>query len=94
MHFRAYTHGMHAAVYLRQSLDRNGEALAVARQRKDCLALCKQRKWSPVEYVDNDTSATSGKRRPGYERMLADIRDGRITASPGTSTDCTAVPSS
>ena len=28
------------------------------------------------EYVDNDVSAYSGKRRPEYERMLADVRDG------------------
>ena len=26
--------------------------------------------------MDNDLSAYSGKRRPGYERMLADLRDG------------------
>lgn len=28
------------------------------------------------EYVDNDVSAYSGKRRPEYERMLADVADG------------------
>jgi DNA invertase Pin-like site-specific DNA recombinase len=71
---------MHAAVYLRQSLDRTGEGLAVARQRRDCLALCKQRRWTPVEYVDNDRSATNGKPRPAYQRMLTDIADGKIGA--------------
>ena len=34
-----------AAVYLRQSLDRTGEGLAVARQREDCLRLCAERGW-------------------------------------------------
>lgn len=75
-----YTHGMRAAVYLRQSLDRTGEALAVARQRKDCLKLCEQHGWEPVEYIDNDTSASTGKRRPAYEKMLTDILDGRVGA--------------
>ncbi len=28
------------------------------------------------QYVDNDMSASSGKRRPEYERMLSDLRDG------------------
>ncbi|MGV0746394.1 recombinase family protein [Mycolicibacterium sp. XJ870] len=70
---------MKAAVYLRQSLDRTGEGLAVARQREDCLKLCDQRGWTPVEYCDNDTSASVG-RRPQYERMLADIRNGSIGA--------------
>ena len=32
------------------------------------------------EYVDNDVSAYSGKRRPEYERMLADLADGLIDA--------------
>ncbi len=34
----------------------------------------------PVEYVDNDMSASNGKLRPAYQRMLADIRDGKIAA--------------
>ncbi|MDV3130014.1 recombinase family protein [Mycobacterium sp. 21AC1] len=69
-----------AAVYLRQSMDRYGDTLAVARQRKDCLALCEQRNWTPVEYVDNDRSATNGKARPKYQQMLADIAEGKIGA--------------
>jgi DNA invertase Pin-like site-specific DNA recombinase len=44
------------------------------------VKLCANRGWTPVEYIDNDTSASSGKRRPAYERMLADIRDGAIGA--------------
>jgi len=34
----------------------------------------------PVEYVDNDTSAYSGRTRPNYERMLADIEAGKLGA--------------
>src|ERR1700758_3909590 len=71
---------MRAAVYLRISEDRTGEQLGVVRQRKDCEELCRSKGWTPVEYVDNDISATSGKPRAAYERMLADIRDGAIGA--------------
>jgi DNA invertase Pin-like site-specific DNA recombinase len=43
------------------------------------LKLCEARCWEPVEYVDNDTSASKG-RRPAYDRMLQDIHDGRVQA--------------
>jgi DNA invertase Pin-like site-specific DNA recombinase len=71
---------MEAAVYLRISEDRSGEQLGVTRQREDCLKLCEAKGWKRVEYVDNDTSASNGKTRPAYEKMLTDIRDGRIGA--------------
>ena len=32
------------------------------------------------EYVDNDLSAYTGKHRPEYERMLADLADGLVDA--------------
>jgi DNA invertase Pin-like site-specific DNA recombinase len=67
-------------MYLRQSLDRTGEAVAVARQREDCEKLCAEKGWLPVEYIDNDTSASSGKKRRAYERMVADIADGKLEA--------------
>lgn len=72
-------HHTRAAVYLRISSDPTGQQLGVDRQREDCEKLCRDRGWTPVEYQDNDTSATSGKRKQ-YEQMLADIRDGRIGA--------------
>jgi DNA invertase Pin-like site-specific DNA recombinase len=71
---------MRAAVYLRQSRDQNGTGLAVARQREDCLKLCRDRDWDPIEYVDNDVSANSGKKRPAYQRMLKDIEAGKLGA--------------
>lgn len=69
---------MKAAIYLRQSLDRDGQGLAVERQRQDCTALCKARGWESIEYVDNSISASTGKARPAYARMLEDIGAGRI----------------
>jgi len=76
----ASTQQVTAAIYLRISSDPTGQQLGVARQREDCLALCAQRGWVPLEYLDNDVSASSGKRRPAYERMLTDIREGQIGA--------------
>jgi DNA invertase Pin-like site-specific DNA recombinase len=70
-----------AAVYLRISEDRTGEQLGVTRHRQDCEALCRSKGWTTVEYLDNDTSATStSKPRPAYQRMLADIEAGAIGA--------------
>lgn len=69
---------MKVAVYLRQSLDREGTGLAIERQRKECRALCESRGWQPVEYVDNSVSATSRKPRPAYRQMLADIEAGKV----------------
>ncbi len=61
-------------------MDRDGSGLAVARQRDDCLKLCADRGWDPVEYEDNDVSASSGKARPAYTRMLTDIAAERVGA--------------
>ena len=65
-----------AAVYARISSD-DGSALGVTRQLEDCRRLAESLGW-PVadQYVDNDVSTSTGRRRPGYERMLADLADG------------------
>lgn len=66
-----------AVVYARQSLDRDGEGLAVARQVDACRELVARKGWTLVTepYVDNDQSATTG-RRPRYEAMLERVRAG------------------
>ena len=71
---------MKAAVYLRQSEDREDDQLAISRQREDCHQLCAARGWEPVDYVDNDVSAVGGKKRPAWEQMLTDISDGAVKA--------------
>jgi DNA invertase Pin-like site-specific DNA recombinase len=74
------TTGSKVAVYLRQSLDRDGKQVAVSRQRQECLKLCRERGWlGTVEYCDNDKSASTGI-RPEYQQMLADIESGAIGA--------------
>lgn len=70
-----------AAVYLRISQDATGEQAGVTRQREDCQALVTAQGWDLFEtYVDNDISASSGRARPEYLRMLADIKAGHIDA--------------
>lgn len=70
-----------AAIYCRISQDRTGEGAGVTRQQEDALALAAQLDWEVVEvYVDNDISATSGKPRPAYRKMLADVEAGKVQA--------------
>jgi DNA invertase Pin-like site-specific DNA recombinase len=68
-----------AAVYCRISSDRTGEGLGVERQEQDSLALVKRKGWDLVaRFVDNDVSAYSGRRRPGYEALLEAIRADQV----------------
>ena len=66
-----------AAIYARISSDPSGLAAGVTRQVEDCRAFAERRCWPVADvYVDNDTSAYSGKKRPEYERMLIDLASG------------------
>ena len=70
-----------AGIYVRISQDREGAGLGVERQESECRALADRLEWTVADvYCDNDLSAFSGKRRPEYERMLADIKAGKINA--------------
>jgi site-specific DNA recombinase len=69
------------ALYLRQSKDAEGDGMAIDRQRDGCLALADQEGWTVEEdriYVDNNTSATSAKARPAYQRLMADVRARKV----------------
>lgn len=71
---------MTAGIYARISLDRQGGE-GVSRQLADCRALAAERGWTDlVEYVDNDISAFRRKKRPEYDRLIADLHDRRIDA--------------
>ena len=70
-----------AAVYTRISSDPGNSMLGVKRQEADCRQLAERKGWQVVEtYTDNDVSAYSGKRRPAYEKMLADLEAGTVNA--------------
>lgn len=77
-----------AIIYARISQDRAGAGLGVDRQREDCLALAATLGWTVVAvHEDNDVSAYSGKRRPGYAALLADLDAGRADAVLAWHTD-------
>ena len=61
-------------------IDNTGDELAVARQER--LASPPAIVWVGLHrlYVDNDRSATNGKRRDDYQRLLGDISGGAIQA--------------
>lgn len=71
-----------AAIYLRISLDRNGDGLAVERQRAECLRLVQERGWTVYEeYADESVSAfRKNVKRPAYDRLVADYKAGRFAA--------------
>ena len=70
-----------AACYLRISKDPHDKREGVDRQRADTTALCEVKDWTPVDfYIDNDRSASNGKQRPEWDRLLADIKAGQIDA--------------
>jgi site-specific DNA recombinase len=58
-------------IYCRISLDKSGELLGVERQEKTSRELCERMGWTVADViVDNDLSATTGVRRPGFEDLL------------------------
>jgi DNA invertase Pin-like site-specific DNA recombinase len=66
-----------AAIYARISSDRVGDQAGVKRQVADCEAEAARRGWPVAQvYVDDDVSAYSGKQRPEYQRLIADVTDG------------------
>lgn len=79
---------MQALIYARISKDREGAGLGVDRQRSDCEGLAESLGWTVVDTLtDNDISAYSGKRRPGYEALLDALREGRANAVLAWHTD-------
>src|SRR5262245_5785530 len=68
-----------AVIYLRISDDREGRGVGVDRQREDCEALCRRRRWKVLEvFEDNDTRATDGKVRPRYSALQDRVADGDV----------------
>ncbi len=65
-----YYVGMRAIIYVRQSLDRAGEGVAVERQLAKCRELAAARDLDVIDIIsENDTSATRGG-RPGFESLV------------------------
>jgi site-specific DNA recombinase len=69
------------AVYTRLSKDDDDDELGVTRQLADCQALADRLGWEVVaRFDDNDISAYSGKRRPGFEALLGAMKRGEFDA--------------
>src|SRR5271163_3835204 len=72
---------LRAACYCRISSDPEDRKEGTQRQREDTAALCEVKGWTIAGfYVDDDKSASNGKQRPEWDRLLADIRAGKIDA--------------
>lgn len=66
-----------AIVYARLSKDMNGDGVNVADQVERGKALACARGWPVVAVeIDNDTSASSGRRRPGFEAVRSALHAG------------------
>lgn len=68
-----------AGIALRISDDRKGDRAGVKRHERDCRKLAVALEVEVVEvYEDNSVSAFSGKHRPDYDRLVADIEAGKL----------------
>lgn len=67
------------AIYTRISLDASGEGAAVQRQEELCRLKVQQLGWAdPVQVYSDSISALSN--RPDFNKMLADIEAGKVSA--------------
>jgi site-specific DNA recombinase len=72
-----------AAIYARLSHDKEGTGQKVDDQITDCRSLAERLDMIVLDehvYRDDSISASSGRRRPGYEKLLAAIRSDEIDA--------------
>lgn len=68
-------------IYVRQSQDRSGEELGVARQLTDARQLAQLRGWEVIrELPENDVSASGKRQRPMFEAVLAAIEAQEVGA--------------
>jgi site-specific DNA recombinase len=69
-----------AIIYLRISEDRTGLEAGVTRQREDCESRCVERGWRVVSVeTDNDQSASTSRKRPGFVAVLAAVESGSVS---------------
>lgn len=69
-----------AALYLRQSMDRDGRSEGIDRQRSRCRSLAESRGWDIAdEYVDNDVSASKPRGAgTAWHRLITDAKSRRV----------------
>ena len=82
---------MRAVIYLRQSKDREGNELAIERQRAECRRLCERRGWTIAEEVIENNQSASKPAVPGSSESSACLSSRPRTASScSASTGCSA----
>jgi site-specific DNA recombinase len=71
-----------AAIYCRMSLAIMDDTTKVEDQERQCRERCRQLGWDVTEvFVDNSRSAWQrARKRPGWDRMLAAVAAGRVSA--------------
>jgi DNA invertase Pin-like site-specific DNA recombinase len=77
------TRSLRVVIYCRISEDREGTEAGVTRQEEDCRDLLTRNPgWTLVAppIVDNDTSATKDKPRPGFETIMRMVGAGQVDA--------------
>jgi site-specific DNA recombinase len=69
-----------ALIYTRISRDDTGEGKSNDRQRDACVALARARGWSVLteRFDDISVSASTGKERPAWNRVVQEMRQGRV----------------
>lgn len=68
-----------AVIYTRISLDKDKDGLAVDRQEEGSRLLADRIGWTVTEvYTDTLTASKENKRRPDFERLVADIEAGEV----------------
>ncbi len=66
---------------MRLSVDRDGLSTSPQRQMEDAKRLCAGKGWEVAQiYEDRDVSAYTGKHRPQFKQLLADVEAGALDA--------------
>ena len=64
-------------IYRRISKDLIGDELGVQRQQKELIEYAEKQRWVIAgDFVDNDASASKGRRRDAYQGLLSSVRAG------------------
>lgn len=82
IHSASMGHPRRVAIYCRLSYALDGSLEQVERQEADCRALADRLGWTVAQvYPDNSRSAWQrNRKRPNWDRMLADIEAGKLDA--------------
>lgn len=67
-----------AVIYRRQSLDKAGDELGIARQLSECERVATQRGIEVHEVITDNSFSASKRGRPGYDRLVKAVSNGAV----------------